>query len=114
MNQQQQPQPLDPKTFFNRLKLVNLPDDMKQFIVNAWNGYNQVNQINGTLILGLKEMLLTRQEELGNADYTAFLDDETMKKMNGYDLDIDLGAEDSKQIKFGLASVATRDLNAGN
>jgi hypothetical protein len=110
MNNQPQ-KPLDPQTFFNRLKLVNLPEDMKNFIVGTFNQLQQTSQINGTFMLVLKEFLLTKKEELNSSEYKAFLTDDVIKKINEYDLGLDMSEQQKGIITLKLEPVETRELN---
>lgn len=82
---------LDDETFFNRLKLSNLPQDMKSTIINNYNKLLNETQLKSILYLGLKNSLLINHEENDlPTEFISTLDEKRMDYLNDFEIDINI------------------------
>jgi hypothetical protein len=90
-NENKLPPILDDETFFNRLKLSNIPEDMKNTIVNNYNKLINETQLKSILYLGLKNKILTDHEEnFQPVEFISILDEKRMNYLNDFEIDIDI------------------------
>ncbi len=88
-------------SFINRLRLLNIPDDMKYIILGLIGQNQQMQQMNSMFILGLKHVIHSLKDT-NISEYNAHLDQELMKELNKYDLEIN--TENQNGITFKLVS----------
>lgn len=90
-NEQKLPPILDDETFFNRLKICNIPEDMKNTIVNNYNKLINETQLKSILLLGLKNKMLTDHEDnFQSIKFKSTLNEKRMNYLNDFELDINI------------------------
>lgn len=88
----QQTKLMSPESFFNQLKLSNITEDMKKFIMYMNQSLMQAQNLNQNLILAMTEQLLKEKETDNQGDgdpiIVADLSNERIKDLEPYELAI--------------------------